>query len=355
MKKIIRILVGIFTLIAAGWIAWSGVAMYREQCDQQDGPICQALVTDAQKRLESSGSRHNRSHHTVFDITYTYTADGQNYTGKIIGSTRKYGIDSRMQIKYDPQDPSVSTHILKPDFFDTVGWNLIGACVFAGIGLFLLGARPPRRKTAGRKIAFAVKVTAVMICICLVVGIFMLAAGIRTIGDGNTAKGTLCDLVTYVDADGITLYRGVYAYTVKEEQYTVMTDYGMADKPSPFAEAEICYDPQDPAKADIVEPRRILLYGGLMFTGVPIVFIVGWLVFTGKLRFRKIDMMDLLVGLVTGSISLGMCYALTGKFSVIAAFGKIGLLALIPALMLLAAIWVIIRGLFLQGKKTECD
>ena len=106
-----------------------------------------AEVTGVSERWEGGG-RKGRSH-IVYDVVYLYHVNDESYTGEITGTRSHYEVDDRFDVKYDPEHPEISTDVLDVRT-DALIMNLVGAGVFAFVGLWLLVVRRWLSRLLGR-------------------------------------------------------------------------------------------------------------------------------------------------------------------------------------------------------------
>ncbi|MGN1203209.1 MAG: DUF3592 domain-containing protein [Eubacterium sp.] len=102
---IISIIAGI---ILAGYITYD----YANECENTKWPSVEASVIDMNSYEEANTRR--RIGKTVYVITYSYDINGVEYNGE----TRSYTpilVGDSLEIKYNPESPSTSTAITKPD------------------------------------------------------------------------------------------------------------------------------------------------------------------------------------------------------------------------------------------------
>lgn len=133
-------LVGLFFVLVGVWIAGSGMSNFAGELRQQDWVVRMAEVTEVTWRRESTGIRHG-STKIVYDVTYEYHNNDDTYTGTITGTVTKWEIGDRFDIKCDPAAPENATHILHPQP-NVLTMNLIGGCLFAGMGMWAAGYLP---------------------------------------------------------------------------------------------------------------------------------------------------------------------------------------------------------------------
>lgn len=211
-------------------------------------------------------------------------------------------------------------------------------------------------------------IPAFLLSICLIAGVLMLFFGIkgkieldRRIQGYAVTEGYLIDTEVYIEHSTSTrrhrsdTYQLTYIYEVEGQEYTVKTDYGTGSVPALGSAKEIYYNPKNPQEAVIsgTNSRTVMIFGGIMFTGIPLVFIMVFLQAMGILGKTRINVMDLVVGGVIGSIGAGMLYLIVGSFSVKAALQTMSFFAFIPYMFMIVAVWMFIRGLFLGGMKHE--
>lgn len=203
-------------------------------------------------------------------------------------------------------------------------------------------------------------VTGFLLSVSFICGIVMLffgikettELGIRTKGYVET-EGYLSDYAVYSSDDDGTTYRLIYAYTVDEMEYTVSTDYGTGTIPPMNTARKIMYDPADPAKAVVAggSSNAMLMFGGVMFTAVPVVIFLGILVITGRLDISGFDFLGFIIGIVLIAVSYIVIYIISGSLSLVKAFEHMGFLTAIPAMLIAAGAFVIIKTVFLGIKE----
>lgn len=202
--------------------------------------------------------------------------------------------------------------------------------------------------------------TGFLLSVSFICGIIMLffgikettELGIRTKGYVET-EGYLSDYTVYSADDDETTYRLIYAYTVDGTEYTVSTDYGTGTIPPMNTARKIMYDPADPAKAVVVggSSNAMLMFGGVMFTAVPVVIFLGILVITGRLDISGFDFLGFIIGIVLIAVSYIVIYIISGSLSLVKAFEHMGFLTAIPAMLIAAGAFVIIKTVFLGIKE----
>lgn len=106
-------LVALFITLAILFLNQS-FSTYSTQLNQRNWKITEATVLSTQSRRESTGSARHSSYRTVYDTNYVYTVNGENYRGKAVGLPSLISDGDTLEIKYNPDAPEESTHILTP-------------------------------------------------------------------------------------------------------------------------------------------------------------------------------------------------------------------------------------------------
>lgn len=106
---------------------------YCTQLKQSDWVTTTATITSVSETRKRTSTKN--AHHTVYDIYYVYSVNGQEYDGKIDDLNRSIPIGNTVQIKYNSNAPEESTHITKP-----AKSVLIMGIVFGAGGLLWLGS-----------------------------------------------------------------------------------------------------------------------------------------------------------------------------------------------------------------------
>lgn len=213
------------------------------------------------------------------------------------------------------------------------------------------------------KKSLPIVISAFLIIVALLAGIWMLATGLRDTAAQNRLKaeyqaveGHLSDYTLQSEGgydfvrrkhSGPTYYL-TYTYFVDDVPYTVTTDYSTGSVPELGSPRTIYYDPADPGRAipGGVSGSGVMMVAGVMFTAVPLVFILGFCQMMGWLPRTRIEIMDLVMGGVTAAIGGGFLLLMEGPFH---------LMMLIPWLLVAAGVWLVIRGIFFSGKSKKKD
>lgn len=203
-------------------------------------------------------------------------------------------------------------------------------------------------------------VTGFLLSVSFICGIIMLFFGIKETTELGIkmkgyveTEGYLSDYAVYYSDDDGTTYRLIYAYTVDEMEYTVSTDYGTGTIPPMNTARKIMYDPADPAKAVVAggSSNAMLMFGGVMFTAVPVVIFLGILVITGRLDISGFDFLGFIIGIVLIAVSYIVIYIISGSLSLVKAFEHMGFLTAIPVMLIAAGAFVVIKTVFLGIKE----
>ena len=148
-------------------------------------------------------------------------------------------------------------------------------------------------------------------------------------------------------------YQLTYAFSVDGSEYTVSSDYGVGNLPEQGSSRKILYNPYHPEQAVVegINGNSILIYMGILFTAVPLIFLFVFLIRRGHFRNLRINGMDVIIGVVFLAVGIGFVYGLTGSLSPVQAFQALGILIGIPVLFVLIGILLLLRGLFFQKKQ----
>ena len=216
-----------------------------------------------------------------------------------------------------------------------------------------------------KKVLFIPKL---LVTLCMVIGIGLLIEGAykKIAFDNKTAEyeavtGYYVDKEVYSESGAgsrhhkQTTYTLVYAYLVDGTEYTARTDYGTGAIPEPGSTKTIYYDPFDPARSVVggTNAPAVMLFAGLMFTLIPLVFVMFAAAANGKFDKLTIDVMDLVVGAVLLILGLGIYYVIAGGFSLRELFMLAGPFGLIPILFVIVGILVIGRSVFGKSAKNR--
>lgn len=196
-----------------------------------------------------------------------------------------------------------------------------------------------------------------VISVCLILGamaagVWMLFTGITDAAEQNalkaeyeSAEGELTDY-TLTSPGGYDpvrrrhtndIYSLTYTYYVDFEAYTVTTDYGTGDIPILGSSRTVYFDPAHPENAILggTNSATVLIFAGALFVLIPMIFILVFATVVGWIPHTRIDILDILVGLVLAGLGGGALFLMDGAFHAI---------KLIPILLAAAGIWLVIRG-----------
>lgn len=197
----------------------------------------------------------------------------------------------------------------------------------------------------------------IILSVCLILGamaagVWMLFTGITDAAEQNALKteyesveGELTDY-TLTSPGGYDpvrrrhtndTYSLTYTYYVDFEAYTVTTDYGTGDIPILGSSRTVYFDPAHPENAILggTNSATVLIFAGAMFVLVPMIFILVFASVVGWIPQTRIDLLDILVGLVLAGLGGGALFLMEGSFHA---------MKLIPILLAAAGIWLVIRG-----------
>ena len=147
-------------------------------------------------------------------------------------------------------------------------------------------------------------------------------------------------------------YQLIYNFTVDGQEYKVSTDYGTGSVPEIGSTVQIKYDPDHPEEAIIVGPNKnfFLIFIGIMFTGVPLVFLLVFLSARGCFKNFRINILGVVMSLLIIVIGYGALYMITGQYSITGIFefflSSFSFFLLIPVFMIVVGIYALIANLF---------
>ncbi|MBQ6877909.1 MAG: DUF3592 domain-containing protein [Oscillospiraceae bacterium] len=163
--------------------------------------------------------------------------------------------------------------------------------------------------------------------------------------DWFEAPGYFRDYSVYnVDDEGETTYRLRYVFYSGGAEYFVETDYGGEIIPEIDSVRTVLYEPENPENAVLKGGTASAAYLtiGFMFVFIPLFMIICWLFFTGKLKIH-VNMLDFTAGFLIFAVAELFFYLIGGSFWPFASFKTIGIIAIIPALMVVAGIFQMIK------------
>lgn len=152
MRKVILRALGVLFTLYGLYVIAAGAGQWVRQLEQRDWEVRLATVQDVTRREERRGGfyRLHGTTVTVYDYTYEYFINSDRYTRQVTGTVTKQENGDLIDIKFDPEHPEHSTHILSVRW-GALALNIGGAVVFCTIGLWLLDLRPAVRRMFSRK------------------------------------------------------------------------------------------------------------------------------------------------------------------------------------------------------------
>lgn len=85
-------------------------------------------VTDVQQYVDTTGEETQ----TAYDVSFDYTVDGKQYTGKFDGLGKAYKIGDDIKVFYDPEDPQKTTNA-KSGIFGPIAIGLGALAIVGGV------------------------------------------------------------------------------------------------------------------------------------------------------------------------------------------------------------------------------
>lgn len=116
------ITVAIIFLFTSFIAFWNGSIDYRMQSKQKDWPVTNAVVSNVEKKTE----RQNKNRSAYYNIYYEYKIEKQTYTGIIENQNKPKDIGELLEVKYNPESPTESTHISEPSKVFIVSGSITG-------------------------------------------------------------------------------------------------------------------------------------------------------------------------------------------------------------------------------------
>lgn len=190
----------------------------------------------------------------------------------------------------------------------------------------------------------------------LVLGIVLLFFGIKNwlvvkeeTKNYKEVEGYFIDTTIYSSDEDGTTYSLIYYYIVDGEEYQISTSYGTSMIPKQESTRTIKYNPKNPEEASMVggESFVMLLFGGLMFTIIPLLFLID--IFKKKDTAKKTTRFNFFafgMGLFFCTLCFGILYMMSGTFSLIKMFHMYGVGFLLPECILTI---LILAGFYLMG------
>lgn len=95
-------------------VFWNAIVNYQIQRETTNWIVTNATVSDIETKVEGSRGPNYGAKSTYYEIYYEYTVDDQIYTGAIKNQNRSKDIGESLKIKYNPEAPEKSSHVLEP-------------------------------------------------------------------------------------------------------------------------------------------------------------------------------------------------------------------------------------------------
>lgn len=207
----------------------------------------------------------------------------------------------------------------------------------------------------------------VVLCVvCVIIGAVLLYMGIT--GADSRSKRTEhylttdgyfvdCELNSESEYDHIknrhtsATYLLIYSYVVDGCEYRIATDYATSIIPKANSTRQVRYDPENPAEAVIAGAGKLsgLILIGLMFVVIPVIICVGRLFLSGMIR-KGFRLFEFCLGAVLVFFAYGAVYAMSNSFSIVKAFQTAGVISIIPAILIAAGVFQMVKCL-LPAKK----
>ena len=208
-----------------------------------------------------------------------------------------------------------------------------------------------------------------MIVICLIIGILLTVWGIsgkisvsRRTADYESVIGHYIGYEVYSEGrEGrdreTSTYALVYEYEVAGETYTRKTDYGTGVIPEIGSEREVLYDPADPSVSVLAgsSSHTALIFGGVLFIVVPLVFIMFSLAANGRFAAASIDIAGVTVGAALFICGAAALFCFFGYPNIISGIGSGGIAAIITLVLTLIGAAVLVRALVSRRSNTGED
>ncbi|MDD2376984.1 MAG: DUF3592 domain-containing protein [Clostridia bacterium] len=182
----------------------------------------------------------------------------------------------------------------------------------------------------------------------MLIGILLLIIGANNIYTTNlktkdyvAVDGKFIKSSIYSNNSDETTYKLTYSYVVNNQEYYISTDYGTSSVPKVGSTKTIKYDMNNPEQAILsgFGTNEFLLYGGILFLGIPLIVI-----------FKSAALVGIIFTLMGFGAYYMMCSS-TNSLSPIEAFKINGLWILIPIIFIVVGIWTLIGRLFMKKEK----
>lgn len=194
----------------------------------------------------------------------------------------------------------------------------------------------------------------------VIFGVIIMFVGIKdtynfTISTRNYQEtdGYFTDYHLYsADEDGQT-YTLTYSYVVNGHEYTVSTKSGTQILPKTGSVRKIKYDPISPDKAVIVGASNdyLLIMLGVMFTFIPMVFVLTVVHSMGYLQKSYKNIMDFGVGILFMVIGLFTIFVISGGFSIQKMLVSYKIPGVIASLLVVTGGAQLIKSIYIRIRK----
>lgn len=125
--------IGITTLLVGLYVLYTGISPFFPQLWRIQWVDSPAVVTSLHE-YSSTGDRYPDS----CQVYYAYMVDGTSYWGEFDNPPEALRPGTSIRIKYDPNEPENSIHIMKPSYNDCA--YAAAGLVLTALGFFLSGA-----------------------------------------------------------------------------------------------------------------------------------------------------------------------------------------------------------------------
>ena len=206
--------------------------------------------------------------------------------------------------------------------------------------------------------------TALLVAICLIIGILLLVFGIhdiyrlnKTTENYDTVEGYLSDYSTFDSNKKGGTYILTYTYVVNGEIYTVSTDYGTGAIPELGSTRDVKYNPDNPEEAVLAgtSGNKMMIYMGVFFILGASIFIIVGLTALGCFDKLKIDIIGAVFGLTFTAVGVGViAFAAGNAGTLFCGIKSFGPFILIPIIFVAIGIFTLIKALF-SNKKENAD